>query len=45
MWTDSVYAAVGVLKGKMLSDTDDPERIGDALDDEEWEKYIEANEY
>jgi hypothetical protein len=45
MWTDSVYATVGVLKGKMLADTDDPDRIVDAIDDEEWEKYIEANEY
>ena len=45
MWTDSVYATVGVLKGKMLADTDDPDRIIDAIDDEEWEKYIEANEY
>ena len=45
MWTDSVYATVGVLKGKMLADTDDPDRIVDALDDAEWEKYIEACEY
>ena len=34
-----------MLKGKMLADTDDPDRIIDAIDDEEWEKYIEANEY
>jgi hypothetical protein len=29
----------------MLADPDDPDRIVDALDDEEWEKYVEACEY
>ena len=42
IWTDSVYATVGALKGeRRLGDKDDPTRIVDCLDDAEWNRYVE----
>ena len=44
IWTDSVYATVGALKGeRRLGDEDDPSRVVDCLDDAEWNEYVEGD--